>query len=80
MDLRRMQEGNLPGDLYDVVLRKLATKTDGPVIPKRRERNVADHMEKFQDFFDSVYQTGALDRKTKHLVALGASLAAACDS
>jgi hypothetical protein len=28
-------------------------------------------MEKFQDFFHAVYNTGVLDRKTKHLVALG---------
>jgi len=35
-----------------------------------------DFLSKFQEFFDETYAQGALDRKTKHLIALGASLAA----
>jgi alkylhydroperoxidase/carboxymuconolactone decarboxylase family protein YurZ len=34
---------------------------------------------KYQEFFEAAYAEGALDRKTKHLIALGASLAAGCD-
>ncbi len=80
VDLRRMQEGSLPRDLYGVVLRKQDEATDVSAIQRKKERGVADHMAKFEDFFHAVYHTGVLDRKTKHLVALGASLAAACDS
>lgn len=80
LDLRRMQEGSLPRELFGVVLRKRDEVTDGSVIQGGEERDVTGHMEKFQDFFHAVYNTGVLDRKTKHLVALGASLAAACDS
>ena len=38
-----------------------------------------DLLEKYQEFFDAVYSEGALDRKTKHLIALGASLVAGCE-
>jgi alkylhydroperoxidase/carboxymuconolactone decarboxylase family protein YurZ len=38
-----------------------------------------DLLGKYQVFFDSVYGEGVLDRKTKHLIALGASLAAGCE-
>ena len=41
---------------------------------------MADHMGKFQDIFHAVFNTGVLDKKTKHLVALGASLAAGCET
>ena len=34
---------------------------------------------KYREFFEAAYAEGALDRKTKHLIALGASLAAGCD-
>lgn len=34
---------------------------------------------KYQEFFEEAYAEGALDRKTKHLIALGASLSAGCD-
>ena len=37
------------------------------------------NMKKYQDFFASVYEAGAIDVKTKHLIALGASLAAGCE-
>jgi AhpD family alkylhydroperoxidase len=38
-----------------------------------------DLLGKYQEFFNAAYAEGALDRKTKHLIALGASLAAGCD-
>ncbi len=33
----------------------------------------------YQDFFDATYANGVLDQKTKHLIALGASLASGCE-
>ena len=39
-----------------------------------------DLMSKFRGFFEAAYGEGPLDGKTRHLVALGASLAAACES
>lgn len=80
LDLRRMREGTLPRELFGVVLRKRDEATDSSAIHQGKERGVADHMTKFEDFFHAVFNTGVLDKKTKHLVALGASLAAACDS
>jgi alkylhydroperoxidase/carboxymuconolactone decarboxylase family protein YurZ len=35
-------------------------------------------MERYDEFFSTVYQPGALDVKTKNLIALGASLGAGC--
>lgn len=35
-------------------------------------------LSKYQNFFDEVYSEGAIDVKTKHLIALGASLGAGC--
>ncbi len=41
---------------------------------------IEDSLAGYQEFMDSVYgEEGVLGRKTKHLVALGASLAAGCD-
>lgn len=40
---------------------------------------VESAMASYQSFFETVYADGALDRKTKHLIALGASLAAGCE-
>ena len=41
---------------------------------------IEDSLAGYQKFMDSVYgEEGVLGRKTKHLVALGASLAAGCD-
>jgi len=40
---------------------------------------IGDALDKYQEFFDQVYADGAIDRKTKHLIALGASLSAGCD-
>ncbi len=80
LDLRRMEEGSLPRNLFGVVLRKRDDTADSLANREGKGRDVTDHMEKFQDFFHSVYNTGVLDRKTKHLVAPGASLATACES
>ena len=33
----------------------------------------------YQEFFNEAYAEGVIDRKTKHLIALAASLAAGCD-
>ena len=38
-----------------------------------------DTLSKYQEFFNAAYAEGTIDRKTKHLIALGASLAAGCD-
>ncbi len=41
---------------------------------------VETSLDRYQEFMDSVYaEGGALGRKTKHLVALGASLVAGCE-
>jgi len=39
---------------------------------------MANNLNKYQEFFNSVYEDGAINIKTKHLIALGASLAAGC--
>jgi alkylhydroperoxidase/carboxymuconolactone decarboxylase family protein YurZ len=61
--------------------------TKGVLIRARKEvavkkmetrRSVDESLRKYQTFFDEVYAQGVLDRKTKHLIALGASLAAGC--
>ena len=41
---------------------------------------IEDSLARHQEFMDSVYgEEGVLGRKAKHLIALGASLAAGCD-
>jgi alkylhydroperoxidase/carboxymuconolactone decarboxylase family protein YurZ len=55
-----------------------AAKTAGALDAKGGARG--DLLDSFQAFFDRTYAEGALDRKTKHLVALGASLAAGCEA
>jgi len=47
---------------------------------KEKSKAQADPLSKYQEFFDQAYAPGALDRKTKHLIALGASLAAGCEA
>jgi hypothetical protein len=37
-------------------------------------------MDKYDEFFSMIYQPGAMDVKTSHLVALAASLGAGCQS
>ena len=46
---------------------------------RRFEMQPKDALSKYQEFFNSAYAEGTIDRKTKHLIALGASLAAGCD-
>ncbi len=46
---------------------------------RRFEMQPKDTLSKYQEFFNAAYAEGAIDRKTKHLIALGASLAAGCD-
>jgi len=46
---------------------------------KRVEMEPKDVLLKYQEFFNEAYAEGAVGRKTKHLIALGASLAAGCD-
>ena len=50
------------------------------VTGKGKDKAKVDPLSKFQEFFDDTYAQGALDRKTKHLIALGASLAAGCEA
>ena len=45
----------------------------------RIEMEPKDALSKYQEFFNEAYAEGAIDRKTKHLIALGASLATGCD-
>jgi AhpD family alkylhydroperoxidase len=45
----------------------------------RVEVKPKDALSRYQEFFNLAYAEGAIDRKTKHLIALGASLAAGCD-
>jgi hypothetical protein len=44
-----------------------------------RKSNSMVTLGKYQEFFEEAYAEGALDSKTKQLIALGASLSAGCD-
>lgn len=86
-DIHRMREGGLPRELFAVVLKKKEksvalseSESCGSENRAGGEKEVADMMEKYEDFFHTVYHTGVLDGKTKHLAALAASLAAGCES
>ena len=46
---------------------------------EKRRSPVNSNLEKYKTFFDAVYEEGALDTRTKNLIALGASLAAGCE-
>ena len=79
LKIDRMEEGSLPRDLFCVTMKK------GPALEAwefdpYEENKMSDPMDKFQAFMDAALAPGALDHKTKHLVALGAALAAGCDS
>ena len=51
-----------------------------PAVPiSERRGDSMSALGKYQEFFEEAYAEGALDRKTKHLIALGASLSAGCD-
>jgi alkylhydroperoxidase/carboxymuconolactone decarboxylase family protein YurZ len=41
--------------------------------------SVDDGLKKYREFFETAYAEGVIDRKMKHLIALGASLAAGCE-
>ena len=49
-------------------------------IVKEEDTKTEDSLSKYKEFFDQAYAEGALDRKAKHLIALGASLAAGCEA
>ena len=55
----------------------MAVKPALSISERRSDSMVA--LGKYQEFFEEAYAEGALDRKTKHLIALGASLSAGCD-
>ncbi|EGJ50922.1 methyltransferase domain-containing selenoprotein MduS [Desulfocurvibacter africanus] len=74
VQIGRMEEGSLPRDLFSVYLRKT-----GPIEGTDEENAMPDLSALFQSFFNATYGSGALDKKTKFLIALGASLAAGCD-
>jgi len=38
-----------------------------------------DGLNKYREFFETAYADGAINRKMKHLIALGASLGAGCE-
>ncbi len=40
---------------------------------------MSSNLKKYKLFFDAVYEGGVLDKKTKNLIALSASLAAGCE-
>jgi alkylhydroperoxidase/carboxymuconolactone decarboxylase family protein YurZ len=46
---------------------------------EKKEKEVKDPLETYQEFFNQVYADGTIDRKTKHLIGLSASLAAGCE-
>lgn len=73
--LGRLAEGSLPRDLFTVFLKKA-----GPIDKVGEEERMSDLFGLYQGFFDAAYGGGVLDKKTKFLIAMGASLAAGCDT
>jgi len=71
----RLEEGSLPRDLFTVFLSKA-----GPIDAAGEEERMSDVFGLYQGFFDAAYGPGVLDKKTKFLVAMAASLAAGCDT
>jgi alkylhydroperoxidase/carboxymuconolactone decarboxylase family protein YurZ len=63
------------------VTRGALFRAEKPAIPDVGRLGIPaqDLLGKYQEFFHAAYADAALDRKTKHLIALGASLAAGCD-
>ena len=55
-------------------------KKAGPIEGPIEEESMSDVFGAYQSFFDATYGGGVLDKKTKFLIAMGASLAAGCDS
>jgi alkylhydroperoxidase/carboxymuconolactone decarboxylase family protein YurZ len=44
-----------------------------------RKMSVEDGFQKYRDFFEIAYAEGVINRKMKHLIALGASLGSGCE-
>ena len=78
LGIDRLEEGSLPRDLYCVSMKKWTIAETLPSAPCK-ENEMANPLDKFQEFMDAALAPGALDHKTKQLVALGAALAAGCD-
>ncbi|BCA79054.1 SAM-dependent methyltransferase [Desulfuromonas sp. AOP6] len=78
LGVERLTEGSLPRDLYCVTMKKEPTAGTSPN-NLCEERDMADPLDKFQEFMDAALAPGVLNHKTKQLVALGAALAAGCD-
>jgi SAM-dependent methyltransferase len=75
LKIGRLEEGSLPRDLFTVFLKKA-----GPIDAASEEDSMQDVFGLYQGFFDATYGDGTLDKKTKFLIAIGASLAAGCDT
>jgi alkylhydroperoxidase/carboxymuconolactone decarboxylase family protein YurZ len=50
-----------------------------PAEKPMKDSPMQEPLDRYKEFFEAAYADGALDRKTKHLAALAASLAAGCD-
>jgi SAM-dependent methyltransferase len=79
LEIKRIEEGSLPRDLFAVTLRKSASPEDWALDDTQENNKMTDSMKKFQEFLDAALSPGILEHKTKQLVALGAALAAGCD-
>jgi len=80
LEIERLEEGSLPRDLFVVTLRKAACPENWNIEDIEENKEVNDPMGKFEEFLNASMAPGALDHKTKQLVALGAALAAGCDA
>lgn len=80
LEIERLEEGSLPRDLLVVTLRKAACPEDWNLGDIKENKEMNDPMGKYEEFLNASMAPGALDHKTKQLVALGAALAAGCDS
>ena len=80
LEIGRLEEGSLPRDLFVVTLRKTACPENWNLEDIKKNKEMNDPMGKFEEFLNASMAPGALDHKTKQLVALGAALAAGCDS
>lgn len=78
LNVERMQKGSLPRELFCVTMKKISVPATWDLDPYE-EITMSNPLDKFQDFMDASLAPGALDHKTKQLVALGAALAAGCD-
>jgi SAM-dependent methyltransferase len=79
LEIKRIEEGSLPRDLFAVTLRKSASPENWALDDTQENNEMTDSMKKLQEFLDAALSPGILEHKTKQLVALGAALAAGCD-